>query len=125
MYHGRCQLVLAARAAAVDVVDTVYLNIHDHEGLRAEAAQAAALAFTGKLTIHPAQIPIIHDAFTPSADRVERAQRILEVWRQAEVEGRGVCTLDGDLIEKPVVESEQRILERARMAGALQDSGNG
>ena len=125
VYHARCQLVLAARAAGVDVVDTVYLNIQDHEGLRAEAAQAAALAFTGKLAIHPAQVPIIHDAFTPSPDRVQRAQRILEVWRQAEAEGRGVCTLDGDLIEKPVLESEQRILERARMAGVLGNSGSG
>jgi len=96
-------------------VDTVYLNIQDHEGLRAEAAQAAALAFSGKLAIHPAQIPIIHDAFTPSAERVQRAEQILETWRQAEAEGRGVCTLDGDLIEKPVVEAERRLLHRARM----------
>lgn len=117
VHHARCQLVLAARAAAVDVVDTIYLNIHDHEGLCAEAAQAAAMGFAGKLAIHPAQIPIIHEAFTPSADRVQRAKRVLEVWRQAEMEGRGVCALDGELIEKPVVEAERRILERARMAG--------
>lgn len=119
VYHARCQLVLAAKAAGVDAVDTVYLNIQDHEGLRAEAAQAAALAFTGKLAIHPAQVPIVHDAFTPSAERIRRAEQILETWRQAEAEGRGVCTLDGDLIEKPVVEGEQRILERARRAGVL------
>ena len=115
IHHARCQLVLAARAGGVDAVDTVYLNIQDHEGLRAEAAQAAALAFSGKLAIHPAQIPIIHDAFTPSAERVQRAEQILETWRQAEAEGRGVCTLDGDLIEKPVVEAERRLLHRARM----------
>jgi citrate lyase beta subunit len=119
LYHARCQLVLAARAAGVDVVDTIYLNIHDHEGLRAEAAQAAALGFTGKLAIHPAQVPIIHEAFTPSAERAHRAERVLEIWRQAEAEGRGVCTLDGELIEKPVVEGEQRVLERARKAGIL------
>ncbi|MGD0265966.1 MAG: CoA ester lyase [Candidatus Methylomirabilota bacterium] len=119
VHHARCQLVLAARAAAVDVVDTIYLNIHDHEGLRAEAAQAAAMGFAGKLAIHPGQIPIIHEAFTPSADRVQRAKRVLEVWRQAEMEGRGVCALDGELIEKPVVEAERRVLERARMAGIV------
>jgi citrate lyase beta subunit len=119
LYHARCQLVLAARAAGVDAVDTVYLNIQDHEGLRAEAAQAAALGFTGKLAIHPAQIPIIHEAFTPSAERAHRAERVLEIWRQAEAEGRGVCTLDGELIEKPVVEGERRVLERARKAGIL------
>jgi len=119
LYHARCQFVLAARAAGVDAVDTVYLNIQDHEGLRAEAAQAAALGFTGKLAIHPAQIPIVHEAFTPSAERARRAERVLEIWRQAEAEGRGVCTLDGELIEKPVVEGERRVLERARKAGIL------
>ncbi len=117
VYHARCQLVLAARAAGVDAVDTIYLNIQDHEGLQAEAAQAAALGFTGKLAIHPAQIPTIHEGFTPSAERILRAERILETWRQAAAEGRGVCTLDGELIEKPVVEAERRILERARRAG--------
>ena len=115
--HARCQLVLAARAAGVAVVDTIYLNIRDHKGLRAEAAQAAAMGFAGKLAIHPAQLPVIHEAFTPSADRVRQAERILEAWRQAEMEGRGVCALDGELIEKPVVEIERRVLERARMAG--------
>lgn len=119
VHHARCQLVLAARAAGVDAVDTIYLNIQDHEGLRAEAAQAAALGFVGKLAIHPAQLPIIHEAFTPSAERVRRAERILDTWRQAEAEGRGVCTLDGDLIERPVVEVERRVLERARRAGSL------
>jgi citrate lyase beta subunit len=101
----------------VDVVDTIFLNIQDQEGLRAEAAQAAALGFTGKLAIHPAQLPIIHQVFTPSAESVQRAERILAAWREAEAAGRGVCTLDGGLIEKPVVEAELRVLERARRSG--------
>jgi citrate lyase subunit beta/citryl-CoA lyase len=118
IHHARCQLVLAARAAGVDAVDTIYLNIQDHDGLRAEAAQAAALGFAGKLAIHPAQLSVIHEAFTPSPERIRRAQRILEAWRTAEAEGRGVFTLDGDLIERPVVEEERRVLERAgRAAG--------
>lgn len=116
IYQAGCQLVLAAKAVGVDVVDSIFLNIQDHEGLRAEAAQAAALGFTGKLAIHPGQLPVIHKAFTPSAEQVRRAERILEAWRQAESEGRGVCTLDGDLIEKPVAEAERRVLERAKRA---------
>jgi citrate lyase subunit beta/citryl-CoA lyase len=79
--------------------------------------EAAVLGFAGKLAIHPAQLPIIHEAFTPSAEQVKRAEQILETWRQAEAEGRGVCTLDGRLIERPVVEGERRVLERARRAG--------
>ncbi len=117
VHHARCQLVLAARAAGLDAVDTIYLKIQDGEGLRAEAVQAAALGFAGKLAIHPAQLPIIHEAFTPSAERVKRAERILEAWRQAEAEGRGVCALNGDLVERPVVEAERRVLERARRTG--------
>ena len=119
IHHARCQLVLAARAAGVDVVDAVYLNIQDLDGLRGEATQAAALGFVGKQAIHPGQLPIIHDAFTPSAERVRRAERVLEAWRQAQAEGRGVIALDGDLIELPVVAMEQRVLERARRASRV------
>ncbi len=118
IHHARCQIVLAARAAGVDAVDTIYLNIQDYDGLKAEAEQAAALGFTGKLAIHPAQLPILHEAFTPSAERIRRAERILEAWRTAQAEGRGVFTLDGDLIERPVVEEARRVLERAGRAGA-------
>ena len=118
LLHARCQLVLAARAAGLDAVDTIYLNVKDAEGLRAEAQQAVGLGFAGKLAIHPGQLPIIHEAFTPDAERQARAARILEAWRQAQAEGRGVCALDGLLIERPVVEAEQRILRRARRLGA-------
>ncbi len=119
VHHARCQVVLAARAAGVDAVDSIYLNIQDQEGLRAEAAQAAALGFVGKLAVHPAQLPIIHGAFTPSVERIRRAQRVLEAWQVAETESRGVIALEGDLIERPVVEGERRVLERARRAGVL------
>jgi citrate lyase subunit beta/citryl-CoA lyase len=118
LLHARCQLVLAARAAGLDAVDTIFLNVKDAEGLRAEATQAVGLGFAGKLAIHPGQLPIIHAAFTPDAERVARAERILEAWRQAQAEGRGVCALDGLLIERPVVEAEQRILRRGRHLGA-------
>jgi citrate lyase subunit beta/citryl-CoA lyase len=118
LLHARCQLVLAARAAGLDAVDTIYLNVKDAEGLRAEAEQAVEIGFAGKLAIHPGQLPIIHEAFTPDAERLARAERILAAWRQAQAEGRGVCALDGLLIERPVVEAEQRILRRARRLGA-------
>jgi citrate lyase beta subunit len=117
--HARCQLVLAARAAGLDVVDTIFLNIQDHAGLRNEAVGAAALGFTGKLAIHPAQLPIIHEAFTPTREQLRRAERIVEAWRLAETEGKGVLALNGDLVERPVVLAEQRVLERARKGGTI------
>lgn len=117
IHHARCQLVLAARAAGVDMVDAIVLNIKDHDALRAEAEQAAAMGFIGKQVIHPGQIAIVHEAFTPPPDRVRRAERVLEAWKRAQAEGRGVVALDGELIELPVVAMEQRILDRARQAG--------
>jgi citrate lyase beta subunit len=117
IHHARCQVVLAARAAGLDAVDAVYLNIRDHEGVRAEAVQAAGLGFAGKQVIHPGQIPLVHAAFTPSPERVRRAERILEAWEIARSEGKGVATLDGELLEPPVIAMETLILERARRAG--------
>jgi citrate lyase beta subunit len=117
VHHARCQLVLAARAARVDAVDAIFLTIHDHDGLRTEAAQAAALGFTGKQVIHPGQVAVVHQAFAPPPERVRRAERILAAWKTAQAEGKGVVALDGELIEPPIAAMEQRILERARLAG--------
>jgi citrate lyase subunit beta/citryl-CoA lyase len=112
--------VLAARAAGVEAVDAIYLNIQDHEGLRTEALQAAGLGFIGKQVIHPGQIAVVHAAFTPSAERVRRAERILDVWQRAQAEGRGVMALDGELLEPPVIAMEERVLERARRANSAE-----
>jgi citrate lyase beta subunit len=117
--HARCQLVLAAKAAGVDLIDCVYLSIKNEEGLQSEAAQAAALGFAGKQAIHPGQLPLIHEAFTPSPRRVERAKRILAAWEQAQAEGKGVVALDGELIELPIVALERRVLERAGETSVL------
>ena len=114
VHHARCQLVLAARAARVDAVDAIYLNIQDHDGLRDESLQAARLGFVGKQVIHPGQIAIVHAALTPSAERVQRAKRVLQVWKEAQAQGKGVIAMDGMLLEPPVIAMEELVLERAR-----------
>ena len=116
VHHARCQLILAARAARVDAVDAIYLNIQDHDGLRDESLQAARLGFVGKQVIHPGQIPIVHAAFTPSAERVQRAERVLQAWKEAQAQGKGVVAMDGMLLEPPVIAMEELVLERARRA---------
>jgi citrate lyase subunit beta/citryl-CoA lyase len=100
----------------VDAVDAIYLNIQDHDSLRDESLQAARLGFVGKQVIHPAQIPIVHAAFTPSAERVQRAERILGFWQKAQAEGKAVVAMDGMLLEPPVIAMEELVLERARQA---------
>lgn len=116
VHHARCHLVLAARAARVDAVDAIYLNIQDHDGLRDETLQAARLGFVGKQVIHPGQISVVHTALTPSAERVQWAERALRVWKEAQAQGKGVLAMDGILLEPPVIAMEELVLERARRA---------
>jgi len=105
---GRC--VLAARLAGVMVLDGVYLDIQNEEGLRAVCEQGRALGFDGKTLIHPAQIAATNTVFGPSAAALEHARRLLECWEQATSQGKGVAVLDGKLIETMHVDEAQRLL---------------
>ncbi len=93
--HAREQVVLAASAAGVDAIDTVHTDYEDEAGLREATEFALQLGFDGKLAIHPAQVPVINDAFTPAPERVEWAERVLEARDRAESEGRAVFSVDG------------------------------
>ena len=91
----------------------------DDDAFRADAALGMRLGFEGKLCIHPRQVEIANRLHTPTPARIELALRVMEGWRQARAEGRGVFTLDGTMVDAPVVAAHQRVLERARRAGAL------
>jgi len=112
--HAREHVVLAARAAGVDAVDTVYTDFGDTDGLREDAEFARQLGYDGKLAIHPAQVEPIHEAFTPDPDRVAWAERVREAREAADREGRGVFTVDGEMVDAPLVAQAARVLERAR-----------
>jgi citrate lyase subunit beta/citryl-CoA lyase len=114
--HAREHVVLAASAAGVDAVDTVYTDIEDAEGLAEETRFAAGLGFDGKMAIHPAQVDPINEAYTPADDEVEWAERVLEAKAEADEDGRGVFRVDGEMVDAPLVAQAERILERARAA---------
>lgn len=115
--HARQRLVLAATAAGIDVHDTVFTDIDDLDGLRKEVEFAIQLGFDGKPAIHPRQVPVINEAFTPAAEEIEWAQRVLDARDAAE--GRGVFTVDGEMIDAPLIARAERIIERARAADAV------
>ena len=115
--YAREHAVLAASAADVDVLDTVYTDFSDTAGLREETAFARTLGYDGKLAIHPSQVDPINEAFTPDPDEVEWASRVLDARDEADREDRGVFSVDGEMIDAPLIARAERIVERAAAAG--------
>ncbi|MDX2165515.1 MAG: CoA ester lyase [Deltaproteobacteria bacterium] len=117
--HARSSVVLAARAHGLPPIDSVCLTVRDDDAIHADVALGLRLGFDGKLCIHPRQVEIANALYTPSPERIAAAQRIIEAARAAERDGHGVITLDGRMVDAPIVAAEERILARARRAGAL------
>ncbi|ELZ26454.1 citrate lyase subunit beta [Halogeometricum pallidum JCM 14848] len=111
--YARERVVLAAAAEGVDAIDTVYTDFEDEDGLRAETAFAGTLGYDGKMAIHPAQVPVINESFTPSPERVEWARKVLRAREEADASEAGVFRVDGEMIDAPLVAQAERILERA------------
>ena len=114
--YAREHVVLAASAADVDAIDTVYTDIEDTDGLADETEFAIELGYDGKMAIHPGQVDPINDAFTPAPERVEWAERVLEAKEKADADGRGVFRVDGEMIDAPLVAQAERVLAYARAA---------
>jgi (S)-citramalyl-CoA lyase len=107
LLYTRSRLVHAAASAGIDLLDVPYLTLDDPEGLRQEATGCARLGFTGKASIHPNQIAIINEAFTPDAKTIEKARKVCAAF---ENDKTGLVVVDGELIELPVVRSMYRVL---------------
>ena len=107
LLYARSRLVHAAASAGIDLLDVPFLNLEDPEGLREEAARCAALGFTGKASIHPKQLPAIHEAFTPDPKTIAKAKKVCAAFEQ---DRTGLVVVDGELIELPVVRSMYRVL---------------
>lgn len=111
---ARSMTLLAAAAAQVAAIDTVYTDFRDHEGLARYCAQARQDGFTGMLAIHPSQAPVINAAFTPGDEECDWARRVLALFEQAP-DGAGALQMDGRMIDAPHIKQAQRILAlRAR-----------
>ena len=112
-YFARNSIAVAARAADVLALDTPYFSFRDPDGLRENALTAKQYGFKGKFAIHPAQIEIINQTFSPSDAEIEHAQRVVEAFEEAERRGRGSTSLDGKVVDVPVVKRAQAVLELA------------
>lgn len=112
---ARTMTILGAAAADTAAVDTVFVNFRDSDGLRAECLDAERDGFTAKMAIHPDQVAVINEAFTPTAEAVQRAQAVVTAFEHAG--NPGVVGIDGKMYDRPHLRLAQRLLARAHSAG--------
>ncbi|MEA4920552.1 MAG: citrate (pro-3S)-lyase subunit beta [Clostridiaceae bacterium] len=119
---ARQTIVMAARAAGIDALDTVYSDVNNEEQLVYEAQLIKDLGFDGKSVINPRQIAPVHKVFNPTAKDIEKAKRIVAAIKEAEAKGSGVISLNGKMVDKPVVIRAQRVIELALVSGIITPS---
>ena len=115
LLYARSRVVHAAAGAGLDVIDVPYLDLEDADGMERAAIQARDLGFCGKGAVHPKQIAALNAVFTPSAERITQARRIIAEFEAADT---GLVVIDGKLIEKPVLREMHRIVAIADRVGA-------
>ena len=116
---ARQTIVVAARAAGIDALDTVYSNLNDMETFRREVELIKALGFDGKSIINPRQIEIINEVFAPKQKDIEKALKILAAIKEAEAKGSGVIAVNGKMVDRPVVIRAERTIQLAIASGIL------
>lgn len=114
---ARGMVILAARAAGVSAHDTVYSDVNNDEGFLNEARLIKQLGFDGKSLIHPRQVELVHSVYTPSEKSINKSYKIVKATEQAIAEGKGVFTVDGKMVDKPIIERAQHVLALAKAAG--------
>ena len=119
LFYARTKVVNACRASKIDAIDTPFTDTNDEEGLLADTIHAKKLGFTGKLSINPRQINTIHKIYSPTADEITWANRVMYAKDEAEKEGLGVFSLDGKMIDAPVITRAVNTLNIARVIGLI------
>jgi citrate lyase beta subunit len=117
LLYARQAVVVACAAFDIQPIDIVTIDYKDIESLRAESEFGARLGYLGKQIIHPAQVEPVQTAFTPGAEAIAHARRIVENFELSQKEGKGAFSLDGKMIDMPLVKNAQKVLARAKAAG--------
>ena len=119
VFYARSAVVTHAAAFGLQAIDMVFVDYNDPPGLAREARHGAQMGFAGKQAIHPNQIGPIQDAFTPSAEAIAHARRVVAAAREHQASGRGAFALDGKMVDAPVVKIAEQVLAKARAAGKI------
>ncbi|NDL63441.1 citrate (pro-3S)-lyase subunit beta [Acerihabitans arboris] len=117
LFYARCAVLHAARAAGIDAFDVVYSDINDDAGFLREVELVRKMGFNGKSLINPRQIELLHNAYAPTQEAVDYAERVILAAEEGERNGLGVISLNGKMIDGPIINHAQVVLERARASG--------
>jgi citrate lyase subunit beta/citryl-CoA lyase len=112
--YPRMRLAIACAAYKIDSIDTPFTDTADEDGLLTDCKKALGLGFTSKSAIHPSQVGVINDIFVPSPEKIKWALRVQSATQEAEKKGLGVFSLDGKMVDKPVIQRANKILEKAK-----------
>ena len=117
LFGARSQIILAARAAGVQAIDTVFSNVNDDEAFIAETTRIKEMGFDGKSVINPRQIKMLYKIFAPTEKEIDLAERVLAAYAEAQAKNSGVIALNGKMIDVPVVTRAERVIGYARALG--------
>lgn len=121
VFYARSALVIHAKAAGLQAIDTPFVDLNNLDGLAAETRAALLMGYSGKLAIHPRQVEPIQQVFIPSAEEITRAQHLIEAYTAHQAAQSGVFQLDGKMVDRPMVRAAENVLARARAAGIKLD----
>lgn len=116
LLFARSMILHAARAAGIAAIDTVFSDINDTDGFLAETTRIKQLGFDGKSVINPRQIPLVNGIYAPSKAEIQQAKEVIWAIREAESKGSGVISLNGKMVDKPIVERAERVIALAKAA---------
>ena len=119
LFNARTRVLWAAKAAGMQALDTIFADVGDMEGLRAETELAKRLGYTGKCLVNPRQIEVVHDVFAPKKEEVEYALQVIDAIKRARQLGTGVISLGGKMVDAPVVKRAARVLRTAYAHGMV------
>ncbi len=123
LMHARSEVLLSSRAAGIPYpMEAVFMDFRNLDALRVESELAARLGYVGKVAIHPAQIPVINEVFTPASDVVEYQRKVLAAFEKAEAEGSASIAVDGKMVDYAVARVARTIIERAEIAAQAESA---
>lgn len=121
LFFARSMILHAARAAGIAAIDTVYSDVENVEGFKEEVKRIKQLGFDGKSVINPRQIPIVNAIYAPTPKEIQQAKEVIWAIREAEEKGSGVISLNGKMVDKPIVERAQRVIALAKAAKLISE----